>query len=59
LNPTYNHIARGKGKLGKLKGVIRVIERGSKRFRENTQKNTFGLGLNRFEQGKDSKRFEN
>jgi hypothetical protein len=38
LNPTYNHIARGKGKLGKLKGVIRVIERGSKRFRENTQK---------------------
>jgi hypothetical protein len=38
LNPTYNHKARERGELGKLKGVIRVIERGSKRFNKNTKK---------------------
>jgi hypothetical protein len=44
LNPTYNHKARGKGKSGKLKGVIGVIERGLKGFKKVQGKHI----LNRF-----------
>jgi hypothetical protein len=58
LNPTYNHKARGKGKSGKLKGVIGVIS-GVQKGREKHSKNTFRSGFNRFEQWKDLKSFEN
>jgi hypothetical protein len=44
--------------LGKIRGVVRVIER-VKKGSIKTLKNTFGTGCDKFEQRKDSKRFEN
>jgi hypothetical protein len=41
-----------------LKGVIGVIS-GVQKGREKHSKNTFRSGFDKFEQGKDSKRFEN
>jgi hypothetical protein len=58
LNPTYNHKARGKGKSGKSSGLSGLFQ-GFKKVQGKHPKNTFGTGLNNFEQGKDLKGFKN